>query len=74
MQQVMEKVGEAMRGELREVDHQSLKSDPARPRWNNTARWARNTMAQDGLLKKDSPRGVWEVTAAGRAHLERAGK
>jgi hypothetical protein len=69
MQQVLEKVGVAMNDQLRDVDHLSLKSDPGRPRWNNTAQWARNTMVTEGLLKNNSPRGVWEITAAGRNHL-----
>ena len=72
MQQVLERVGAAMQAQLREVDHQSLKSDPNRPRWNNTAQWARNTMVSDGLLKSNSPRGVWEITAAGEARLRSA--
>jgi hypothetical protein len=74
MQQVLERVGVAMKEELREVDYQSLKSDPGHPRWNNTAQWARQTMVDDGLLKRGSPRGIWEVTAAGKQHLRRAGK
>jgi hypothetical protein len=72
MQQVLEKVGAAMKTQLRDVDYQPLKSDPSRPRWNNTAQWARNTMVADGLLKNNSPRGVWEITAAGREHLRRS--
>jgi hypothetical protein len=69
MQEVLEKVGAAMRGQLRDVDDQPLKSDPNHPRWNNTAQWARNTMVAEGLLKNNSPRGVWEITAAGRKQL-----
>jgi hypothetical protein len=72
MQHVLEKVGEAMEGQIRDVDRQSLKSDPGLPRWNNTAQWARNTMVVDGLLKNDSPRGVWEIAAAGKEHLRRS--
>jgi hypothetical protein len=71
MQQVLDRVGEAMKGQLRDVDYQALKSDPTRPRWNNTAQWARNTMVAEGLLKSNSPRGVWELTAAGREYLRR---
>ena len=74
MSQVLEKVASAMKAQLKEVDFQSLKSDPGRPRWNNTAQWARSTMVDDGLLKKNSPRGVWEITAAGKDHLNKAGK
>ncbi len=71
MHQVLERVGALMKDTLKEVDFQSLKSDPGRPRWNNTAQWARNTMVEDGLLKKNSPRGVWEITEAGRAMLKK---
>ena len=69
MSQVLEKVSEEMKDQLRDVDQLPLKSDPRRPRWNNTAQWARNTMVTDGWLKKDSPRGVWEITPAGVRHL-----
>jgi hypothetical protein len=69
MQQVLERVGIAMQGQLRDVDHLSLKSDPAHPRWNNTAQWARNTMVAEGLLKNNSPRGIWELTEAGRDRI-----
>jgi hypothetical protein len=69
MRQVLARVGEAMKNDFREVDHQPLKSDPGRPRWSNTAQWARNTMVSDGLLKNNSPHGVWEITEAGRKYL-----
>lgn len=71
MKRVLEKVGVTMKGRLREVDYQSLKSDPNCPRWNNTAQWARNAMVVDGLLKDDSPHGVWEIAPAGREYLQR---
>jgi hypothetical protein len=34
-------------------------------RWRNTAQWERNAMVDEGLLKKNSPRGVWELTEKG---------
>jgi hypothetical protein len=39
MQQVLEKGGNAMKDQLRDVDYQPLKSDPTHPRWNNTVQW-----------------------------------
>ena len=69
IQKVLEKVGAAMNGQFRDVDYQPLKSDPGHPRWNNTAQWTRNTMVVEGLLKSNSPRGIWEMTGAGRKHL-----
>lgn len=29
--------------------------------WENNAKWERFQMVQDGLLRRDSPRGVWEL-------------
>ena len=48
----------------------ALPSDPKSVRWRNTAQWCRNTMVNEGLLKGDSPHGVWEITAAGKRALE----
>lgn len=64
---VLERVGEIAKPMLKDVDFEPLASDPSNPRWRNTAQWARNSMIRDGLLKADSPRGVWEITEKGRA-------
>jgi hypothetical protein len=69
MSQVLDHVGDLMKDQLQDVDHQSLKSDPNKPRWNNTAQWARNTMVTQKLLLSKSPRGVWEISEAGRKYL-----
>lgn len=66
MNDVLDRVGQLMKDVLREVDYLPLASDPAMPRWRNTAQWARLTMVKGGLLKPDSPRGVWELTEAGQ--------
>jgi peptidoglycan/xylan/chitin deacetylase (PgdA/CDA1 family) len=68
--QVVEKVRQLMAGVLREVDFEPLASDPESPRWRNSAQWARNAMAREGLLKNDSPRGIWELSEAGRLALK----
>ena len=67
---VLDRVGEMMRGTLRDVDYEPLASDPSLTRWRNAAQWARNTMAREGLLKSGSPRGIWEIAEAGRKLLE----
>jgi hypothetical protein len=67
--QILDRVGQAMQGLLREVDYQPLAADPDLPRWRNAAQWARNSMVQEGLLKSDSPRGIWEISEAGRQLL-----
>jgi restriction system protein len=69
MSDVLDRVGGLMKNTLREVDHDPLASNPDLPRWRNAAQWARNSMVRDGLLKADSPRGIWEITKAGREAL-----
>ena len=69
MSDVLERVAQILKDQLRDVDHQTLKSDPNRPRWYNTAQWARNTMVTQRLLLSKSPRGVWEISEAGRKYL-----
>lgn len=66
---ILDRLGKAMKPILKDVDYQPLASDPNNLRWRNTAQWARNSMVNEGLLKGDSPRGVWEITEAGRRAL-----
>jgi len=65
---VLEKVHVLMANRLNETDYQPLASGEIR--WRNTAQWERNAMVEEGLLKKNSPRGVWELTAKGIAEAE----
>lgn len=67
---VLEKVKQIMKPVLKDVDYEPLASGPDNPRWRNTAQWARNSMIKEGLLKADSPRGVWEIADKGRAMLK----
>ena len=66
---VLEKVGQIMKPKLQSVDFEPLASGPDNPRWRNAAQWARNTMVKEGLLKSESPRGVWEITDLARRQL-----
>lgn len=63
-----------MMAQLNAYDRQPLTSDPTQTRWRNTAQWARNAMVKEGLLSAGSPRGVWEITQAGRRWLSAAVK
>lgn len=63
---VLEKVERVMRPVLKPIDYEPLASDPDNPRWRNAAQWARNSMVKEGLLKPNSPRGVWEISDSGR--------
>lgn len=68
--EVLDTVGEMVKGKLGEADYQPLPSDPDAVRWRNTAQWSRFTLVQQGDLKADSPRGVWEITAQGRERVK----
>jgi len=71
MQDVLQRVEEKMKGALNEYDYESLPSDPKSVRWRNTAQWCRNTLVTEGLMRPDSPRGIWEISDNGRAALDR---
>jgi len=66
---VLDRVGGVMKSVLKDVDYDPLASDPSNPRWRNAAQWARNSLVHEGLLRGDSPRGVWQITELGRARL-----
>jgi len=38
-------------------------------RWENRVQWLRLRLVERGLLKKDSPWGIWELSKAGREYL-----
>ncbi len=69
MPEVLKLVENKMKDKLNKYDYQELPSGRS-IRWRNTAQWCRNTMVQEGLLKKDSPRGVWEITEKGIKYLK----
>ncbi len=71
MSEVLELVEKKMKDKLNEYDYQILPSNNT-IRWKNTAQWCRNTMVQEGLLKSDSPRGIWEITEKGVEYLKNA--
>ena len=62
---VLAKVEEKMRDKLNEADYERTKSGEMR--WKNRAQWARYHLVEEDYLKKGSPRGIWEITDAGRA-------
>jgi len=66
---VLDQVGKIMGATLNKYDREHLKSTPSLPRWRNTAQWSRNSLVNEGLLSKNSPKGIWEITEAGRKAL-----
>jgi hypothetical protein len=69
MAEVLPIVEKKMKGTLKKVDYEPLASDAEMPRWRNAVQWARNSLVRDGLMKSDSPRGVWEISEAGKQWL-----
>jgi FtsZ-binding cell division protein ZapB len=67
--EVLELVEKKMKNKLNEYDYQILPSNNTL-RWKNAAQWCRNTLMQEGLLKSDSPKGIWEITEKGVRHLK----
>jgi len=67
---VLELVYYKMEGILSSYDYEPLPSNPKQKRWENTAQWARNTMVNKGLLAKNTPKGIWEITDKGRKFYE----
>ncbi|MBL9154199.1 MAG: winged helix-turn-helix domain-containing protein [Verrucomicrobiales bacterium] len=67
---VLDRLGEKMKPVLKPKDYESQESDSKTIRWRNTAQWARNQMAnEDGRMRSDSPRGIWEISEKGRKWL-----
>jgi len=66
---VLERVYQQMEDVFVPADLEELSSLQEK-RWRNTAQWARAKMIKEGLLREDSPRGVWEISEKGREYLQ----
>lgn len=69
-QKVFKKLEQLIGDQFTEKDWETMPSDDKEIRWINTARWTRQRLVNDGLLANNSPRGIWEITPAGREALE----
>jgi len=67
--EVLDLVEEMMSNQLNKYDYQSIPSNPKIIRWRNNAQWARLKMVEQGYLADDSPRGIWEISEAGRQRV-----
>lgn len=61
--QVLKEVECRMTSRFSDADYQPVSKDEVK--WRNAARWERNDMVKDGLIKKNGRRGVWELTEGG---------
>ena len=69
-QKVIKKLEKFVGDQFTEKDWEIMPSGRNEIRWINTARWTRQRLVNDGLLASNSPRGIWEITPAGREALE----
>jgi hypothetical protein len=67
---VLNLVEEKVNSILTDVDKEKLPSGFDK-RWRNAAQWVRFALVQEGLLKSNSPNGVWELSEKGRQYLEK---
>ncbi|MGQ9801691.1 MAG: winged helix-turn-helix domain-containing protein [Candidatus Saccharicenans sp.] len=67
--EVMNRVGLKMKDVLNKYDRETMSSDPRTVRWRNTVKWCRDTLVREGLMKSDSPYGIWEISKQGQIWL-----
>ena len=60
--EVVERVGQILKDDLKESDWEALKTKPVR--WHNRCQRARIGLIEEGKMRGDSPRGLWEVEAS----------
>ena len=65
--EVVERVGDFVADKLTPLDKAQLASGNVR--WQNRVQFTRLRMVERALLKKDSPRGTWEISEEGRRVL-----
>jgi hypothetical protein len=70
--EITDGVGKRLEGKLTRLDYDFLDSGDVR--WRNRTQFTRHTLKTRGLIKADSPRGIWELTDAGRAAAEKSGR
>jgi hypothetical protein len=68
--EVIDAVGEIVADKLTARDKERIESGVVR--WRNRAAWRRFNLVKLGLLKDQSPRGMWELTDQGWRAAEKA--
>ena len=65
--EVITAVGKRLASRITPLDRTT--TDSGAVRWENRVQWLRLRLVERGLLKKDSPWGIWELSKAGREYL-----
>jgi hypothetical protein len=68
--EVIDAIEPMLADQLKDVDRSKTSSGEIR--WRNRAQFVRLSLIDKGELVKDSPRGVWEITDAGRNRVKGA--
>lgn len=68
-ERVIELVGKKMKDIFTPADFRKL-PESNYIRWENRVAWQASNMRREGYIKKDSQRGIWEITDAGRKWLD----
>ena len=67
--EVLKLVAKKMEPQLTRYDWESLPSNPKVVRWRNTAQWCRMVLVREGLMRRDTPHGIWAISEEGREAL-----
>lgn len=67
-QEVVGAVGEMVKDRLTDLDYEEMST--GQTRWQSRVQFARLRMVERGWIESGSPRGVWEISDAGRSHLK----
>jgi hypothetical protein len=59
--EVLDEVGERLQGKLLPGDLE-VRQDGKTLAWRNNTQWERLRMVHDGVLRSDSPNGIWELS------------
>lgn len=68
--EILKQLERKLADRLNEIDYEILPSAPNEPRWRKNANWIRFELVREGLMRKDSRRGIWEISEAGRRYLK----
>ena len=68
--EVIDTIEPILADKLQDIDRSETSSGEIR--WRNRAQFVRLTLIERGEMVKDSPRGIWEITDAGRERVRKA--
>lgn len=69
MGKVLDRVYELVKHRLKPKDLETVPSG-GDLRWRIATMWMRYNLKRQGYIKSNSPKGIWEITDAGRAYLQ----